>query len=166
MLIDQFTKWIQCFPLPGQLAELVAKIIVYDFFTRMGTPLEIHSDKGSNFVSNPFSTLSVLLQITKTCTTNYRPCSNGQIEHMNRQVLQMFVFLRDKNIRDWDSYLPHIAGAIRATVSRSTGFTPNKSMLGREVNKSADLLFGTDKANRVSKTPPEYVVHSEKVMKA
>ena len=92
MLIDQFTKWIQCFPLPGQLAELVAKIIVYDFFTRMGTPLEIHSNKGSNFVSNPFSTLSVLLQITKTCTTNYRPCSNGQIEHMNRQVLQMFFF--------------------------------------------------------------------------
>ena len=80
---------------------------------------------------------------------------------MNRQVLQMIRCVRDKNIRDWDSYLPHIAGAIRATVSRSTGFTPNKLMLGREVNKSADLLFGTDKANRVSKTPPEYVVHLE-----
>ena len=38
-------------------------------------------------------------------------------------------------------------------------------MLGREVHKSADLLFGTDKANPVSKTPPEYVVHLEKVMK-
>ena len=159
MLIDQFTKWIECFPLPDQSAELVAKTIVDEFFTRMGTPLEIHSDKGSNFVSNLFSTLCVLLQITKTRTTSYRPCSNGQIERMNRQVLQMIRCLRDKNIRDWDSYLPHIAGAIRATVSRSTGFTPNKLMLGREVYKSADLLFGTDKVNRVSKTPPEYVVH-------
>ena len=165
MLIDQFTKWIECFPLPDQSAELVAKTIVDEFFTRMGTPLEIHSDKGSNFVSNLFSTLCVLLQITKTRTTSYRPCSNGQIERMNRQVLQMIRCLRDKNIRDWDSYLPHIAGAIRATVSRSTGFTPNKLMLGREVYKSADLLFGTDKANRVSKTPPVYVVHLEKVMK-
>ena len=100
-----------------------------------------------------------MLQITKTRTTSYRPCSNGKIERMNRQVLQMIRCLRDKNIRDWDSYLPHIAGAIRATVSRSTGFTPNKLMLGREVYKSADLLFGTDKVNRVSKTPPEYVVH-------
>ena len=165
MLIDQFTKWIECFPLPDQSAELAAKTIVDEFFTRMGTPLEIHSDKGSNFVSNLFSTLCVLLQITKTRTTSYRPCSNGQIERMNRQVLQMIRCLRDKNIRDWDSYLPHIAGAIRATVSRSTGFTPNKLMLGREVYKSADLLFGTDKANHVSKTPPEYVVHLEKVMK-
>ena len=64
MLIDQFTKWIECFPLPDQSAELVAKTIVDEFFTRMGTPLEIHSDKGSNFVSNLFSTLCVLLQIT------------------------------------------------------------------------------------------------------
>ena len=46
MLIDQFTKWIECFPLPDQSAELVAKTIVDEFFTRMGTPLEIHSDKG------------------------------------------------------------------------------------------------------------------------
>ena len=147
MLIDQFTKWIECFPLSDQSAELVAKTIVDEFFTRMGTPLEIHSDKGSNFVSNLFSTLCVLLQITKTRTTSYRPCSNGQIERMNHHVLQMIRCLRDKNIRYWDSYLPHIAGAIRATVSRSTGFTPKKMMLGREVNKSADLLFGTDKAN-------------------
>ena len=144
----------------------MAKTIVDDFFTRMGTPLEIHSHKGSNFVSNLFSTLCVLLQITKTRTTSYRPCYNEQIERMNRQVLQMIRCLRDKNIRDWDSYLPHIAGAIRATVSRRTGFTPNKLMLGGEVYKSADLLFGTDKVNRVSKTPPEYVVHLEEVMKA
>ena len=65
-------------------------------------------------------------KLQKPRTTSYRPCSNGQIERMNRQVLQMIRCLRDKNIRDWDSYLPHIAGAIRATVSRSTGFTPNK----------------------------------------
>ena len=89
MLIDQFTKWIECFPLPDQSAELVAKTIVDEFFTCMGTTLEIHSDKGSNFVSNLFSTLCVLLQITKTRTTSYRPCSNGQIERMSRQVSQM-----------------------------------------------------------------------------
>ena len=86
MLIDQFTKWIE---LPDQSTELVAKTIVDEFFTRMGTPLEILSDKGSNFVSNLFSTHCVLLQITKTLTTSYRPCSNGQIERMNHQVLRM-----------------------------------------------------------------------------
>ena len=58
--------------------------------------------------------------------------------------------LRERKIKDWDVYLPQTAGAMRATVSRSTGFTADKLMLGREVKKSADLLFGVDKANKIS----------------
>ena len=32
MLIDQFTKWIECYLLPDQSAELVTKAVVEDFF--------------------------------------------------------------------------------------------------------------------------------------
>ena len=31
----------------------------------------------------------------------------------------------------WDIYLQHIAGALRASVNRRTGFTANRLMLGR-----------------------------------
>ena len=34
--------------------------------------------------------------------------------------------------------------AIRATVNRSTGFTPNRMMLGREVMMPLDLMLGSD----------------------
>ena len=54
---------------------------------------------------------------------------------------------------------------MRATVSRSTGFIANKLMLGREVNKSADLLFGVEKANKIWQSPPDYVVRLEKILK-
>ena len=37
--------------------------------------------------------------------------------------------------------MPQIAGALRASVNRHTGFTPNKLMLGRELTMPADLLF-------------------------
>ena len=33
----------------------------------------------------------------------------------------------------WDDFVGIAVGAIRATVNRSTGFTPNRMMLGREV---------------------------------
>ena len=161
MLIDQFTKWVECYPLLDQSAELIAKTLVDEFFSRFGLPLEIHTDQGSNFVGNLFTTLCLLLQVTKTRTTSYRPCSNGQIE----QLLQMIRCLRERNIKDWDVYLPQIAGAVRTTVSRSTGFTANKLMLGREVNKSVDLLFWVDKANKISQSPPDYVVRLEKILK-
>ena len=85
---------------------------------------------------------------------------------MNRQVLQMLRFLREKNIRDWDTSLSQIAGAIWSTVNRSTGFTPNKLMLAREVNKPVDVLFGVNRANTTLLTPPEYVAHVDKTIKA
>jgi hypothetical protein len=48
-----------------------------------------------------------------------------------------------KQQNNWDEHLPHLAGAIRSSVNRSTGFTPNMLMLGREVNQPADLLYRT-----------------------
>ena len=41
----------------------------------------------------------------------------------------------------WDKFLQQLAGALRACVNRQTGFTANKLMLGRETNKSVDLLY-------------------------
>ena len=35
-------------------------------------------------------------------------------------------------------------GAIRATVSKRTCFTPNRMMLGREVMMPLDLMLGND----------------------
>ena len=43
--------------------------------------------------------------------------------------------------KNWDLRLAQIADALRSSVNRSTGFTPNKMMLGREVNQPVDLLF-------------------------
>ena len=48
-----------------------------------------------------------------------------------------------KRQNDWDVYIPQLAGAIRATVNRSTGQTPNFMMFGREINIPADLMFAS-----------------------
>ena len=47
----------------------------------------------------------------------------------------------DKSQTNWDEHLSQLAGAIRSSVNRSTGFTPNMLMLGREINLPADLVF-------------------------
>ena len=68
-VIDQFTKWIECYPLPAQDAERCAKSLVDEFFARFGCPIEIFSDQGKNFMSNLFNGLCNLLQITKKRTS-------------------------------------------------------------------------------------------------
>ena len=47
----------------------------------------------------------------------------------------------DGNQKNWNLHLAQIAGALRSSVNRSTGFTPNKMKLGREINQPVNLLF-------------------------
>lgn len=80
MMIDQFTKWLECYGVPKQGAEQVAMSLVEGFIARLGCPLQIHSDQVRNFMKVVFYKLCKILGISKTRTTPYRPCVNGQIE--------------------------------------------------------------------------------------
>ncbi len=51
IIIDQFTRWVEAFPVPDQGAETTAKTLVYEFISRFGAPLELHTDQGRNFES-------------------------------------------------------------------------------------------------------------------
>ncbi|VDI39650.1 Hypothetical predicted protein [Mytilus galloprovincialis] len=60
---------------------------------------------------------------------------------------------------------PQLAGALRASVNRSTGYTPNKLMLGRETNQPADLMFGKTDEPQYTGTE-EYIIGLEKSLKS
>ena len=102
MIVDQFTKWLECFPLLHQNAEETARCMVDGFISRLGCPVEIHTGQGKNFDGKLFETVCDLLQITKTRTTPYRPCSNGQVERYNRTLLQLIRCFLKSNQKSWD----------------------------------------------------------------
>ena len=143
MIVDQFTKWVEVIPLPSQTAEETARAAVNSFFSRFGVPFQLFSDQGKNFESKLFAALCEVLQIHKARTTSYRPASNGQAERFNRTLMDAVRCFVGKKQDNWDEFLPQLAGALRSTVNRSTGFTPNQLMLGREVNIPANLMFSS-----------------------
>ena len=140
VIVDQFTKWVEAFPLKNQLAETVAGVVVREFVAQFGCPLEIHTDQGRNFESELFKEMCELLEIGKTRTTSYRPSANGQVECYNRSIAQIIRCCIGNRQESWDDCVGIAVGAIRATVNRSTGFTPNRMMLGREVMMPLDLM--------------------------
>ena len=156
MIVDHFTKWLECFPLPHQTAEEVAKCVVDGFISRLGCPVEIHTDQGKNLNGKLFASMCELLQIAKTRTTPYRPCSNGQVERYNCTLLQLVKCFLKGNQQHWDDHLQQLAGAIRSTVNRNTGFTPNLMMLGREVIQPVDLMMGNFSSECL--TSSDYVI--------
>ena len=141
MMVDQFTKWMGCVPLPSQTAEVTAKAAVDGFFSRFGYPFQIFTDRGRNFGSNLFTAICEALEIHKARITPYRPSANGQVERYNRTLMDAVrCYIKDSQDQ-WDLHLQQIAGALRRSVNRNTGYTANWLMLGREVNTPAYLMF-------------------------
>ena len=164
MMVDQFTKWVECVPLQTQTAEVVAKACVTHFFSRFGAPLQLHTDQGKNFDSKLFKEICALMEITKTRTTAYRPCSNGQVERYNRTLLQMIRCFLQGYPNTWDENLPYLISAIRSTVHRQTNYTPNMMMLGREVTMPVEVMLGTAEVNHNDDQPASYVTQLGEVL--
>ena len=155
MLVDQFTKWLECYPLPDQNAETIAKAMVEGFIARFGCPLQIHM----------FTQVCQLLQIVKTRTPPYHPASNAQVERFNKTLLQIIRAYLKGNQRTWDKNLKLLAGDICASVNRTTGFSANRMMLGREILEPIDLMLGTAGQSLRQETPVEYVKKLEERLK-
>ena len=133
VVVEQFSKCVECYALSEQTDERVAETLVSEFIRIFGCPLELHSDQGHNFESQMFKEVCDLLKIVKTRTTPYRPSANGQVERMNRTIFQILRCFIQGQQEDWDLHLATVGMAIRSTVNCQTGFTPNFLMLGRGV---------------------------------
>ena len=141
VIVDQFTKWVEAYPMIDQQGETVAKLLVGEFIARFGCPVEIHTDQGRNFEGILLKEMCNLLGINKTRTTSFRPSANGQVERLNYSIAPIICCFVGEKPEVWDEYVVLAASAIRATVNRSTGFTPNMLMLERKVQCPIDLML-------------------------
>ena len=96
------------------------------------------------------------MEIAKTRTTPYRPTSNGQVERYNQMVLSFVRWYLADKITKCDEHLAALGMSLRATVNRSTGFTPNMLMFGRENCMPQDIMFGVANVNARDQLPSVY----------
>ena len=143
---DYFSKWMEAYPIPNEEATTIAKVLVYEFFSKFGVPYEIHSDRGRNFISSVFAEVCKLFGADKTYTTPRHPQGDGMVERFNHCLVSTVKSFMDplKNMKDWDQHLPLATMAYRSSVHPSTGETPNMLVLGKEVTLPIDLMFETE----------------------
>ena len=115
-----------------------------EYIPHYGFPLKFHSDKGGEFCNKLQRRLQQLAGIEQSNTTSYHPEGNGQVERVNRTVLNMLKTLRDKEKQNWKAFLPKLAFAINTTVNKSTSFSPYFLMFGRSPILPIDLIFGIE----------------------
>ena len=164
-LTDYFSKWSDGFPMRNQEASTIAKILVDRVFSYFGTPLQIVTDRGRNFESHLFEELCRQLGIDNVRTTAYKPSTNGLIERFHRTLNSMIAKVVQDNQRDWDTHLPSVLAAYRATIHESTGFSLNFLFLGREVAAPLDLLLGKAPCVTTEFSTNDFVANRQKIIR-
>jgi hypothetical protein len=97
------------------------------------------------------------LGIQKVQTGGYNPTGNSTIERFHRYLLASLCIIFDKEVSNWDEYLPPVLLSYRASVNDTTGFSPFFMETGRHPNLPMQILFPflqkspTDEAEYVTK---------------
>ncbi|GBM25535.1 Gag-Pol polyprotein [Araneus ventricosus] len=126
-MIDRFTRWPEAAPMSDMEAETVFRAFVNTWISRFGTPQRLTCDRGGQFESGLFETLSKLLGVHLTRTASYTPQCNGMVERLHRPLKQALTCHQ----ADWLGELPLVLLGIR-------------TVLREDLNASAaELVYGS-----------------------
>jgi cleavage and polyadenylation specificity factor subunit 1 len=110
-IIDRTTRWMEAVPINDTTAESCAKHLISVWISRFGVPLEITSDRGTQFTSSLWRTMAAQLGITLHRTTSFHPQSNGMVERFHRSLKNSLrARLQDAN---WYDQLPWVLLGLR-----------------------------------------------------
>nr|XP_054761143.1 uncharacterized protein LOC129267455 [Lytechinus pictus] len=126
--VDRYTRWPEAIPIPDITAETVARAFVARWVAVFGAPTTITTDRGRQFESALFLSLTNLLGTKRIRTTAYHPAANGLVERFHRQLKAS---LKAHNKVRWTESLPLVLLGIRTAIKADIGCS------------AAELVFGT-----------------------
>ena len=85
-IVDRFSRWPEAVPLNDISTVACARALIYHWISRFGIPMDMSSDRGSQFTSQLWSSVAKLLGITLHHTTTYHPQANGLVERFHRHL--------------------------------------------------------------------------------
>ncbi|GBM16835.1 hypothetical protein AVEN_9414-1 [Araneus ventricosus] len=92
--VDRVTRWPDAFPVPDQSADTIALAFWLEWISRFGVPKKVISDRGTNFQSNLFSSLSKFLCAEQTRTNAYHPQNNAALDRFHIHLKSALIFLK------------------------------------------------------------------------
>lgn len=79
------------------------------------------------------------------------------VERFNRMLYQMNRLYVDENQKNWDQHLPLLTATYHSGPHSTTGFTPNRMMLGRELYQTQDIWLRTAELQNKERDIPTFV---------
>ncbi|KAJ8889940.1 hypothetical protein PR048_009445 [Dryococelus australis] len=103
------------------------------------SPEQIVSDNESYFNSKVTKEMCFCWGVTHINTSPYYPRLKNLVERLNKRVKVALRIFHDADQRRWDSNVPELNMALNSVPHSSTGFSPSKVFLGRELSVDGNL---------------------------
>ena len=140
---DYFTKWVEMESLANIRDVDVKRFVWKNIVTRFGIPHTLVSDNGFQFDSKTFRRYCCELGIKNRYSTLAYPQGNGQVEAVNKVILNGFKKRLDDVKGKWVEELPHILWTYQTTPCRSTGEIPFSMTYGAKAVIPLETGFPT-----------------------
>ena len=136
-VIDRYTRWPEAIPLKDTSAISCAQALIGNWISRLGIPQHITSDRGAQFTSQLWSSISQLLGTELHHTTAYHPQANGMVERVHRTLKNALrASLTNLN---WVDKLPWVLLGIRTTPSAELDTSPAELVYGAPLTVPGDI---------------------------
>jgi len=142
VMIDCFSRWVELYPISDLTAKVAAQALL-SFVGRYGTPAEIQSDQGTQYVNELISELTNLMGLDHLLSISpYSKEENGLVERANKEVLRhLRAIVFDKRIvSTWADNLPLVQRIMNTSIHEGIGTTPYHILFGN-LNTPENKIF-------------------------
>ncbi|KAK1424744.1 hypothetical protein QVD17_20082 [Tagetes erecta] len=137
--VDYFTKWAEAKAVTAITTHNVKKFLWDNVVCRFGIPLYLVSDNGAQFIDCKMKEWCDSLKIKQIFTSVAHPQGNGQVERVNRSIVEGLKKRLGEAGATWIDELPNVLWAFRTMIKTSTGETPFSLTYGSEAMIPAEI---------------------------
>lgn len=147
---NDLTKYSIAIPIFNKDANTVAHAFTTKIICQFGIPETSLTDQGSNFLSEVFKETCKFLKIKQIYCTSYHPQSNSSLERSLRILAEYPRNFINKDMNNWDEFIPYAMFTYNTTPHTSTHFTPfellfeHKASIPSSVQKPLEVLCNCD----------------------
>jgi transposase InsO family protein len=113
-IVDAFSRWTEAVPLTSKRAETMARAILTTWICQHGWMTILHSDNGTEFISETVAYSCDWLGVRRANTTRYHPQGNGLCERAIQAIKRAITAMVVEQGTKWHHALPWPHGAFAA----------------------------------------------------
>ena len=139
IVVDAHSRWPEIVPVQNATSHTTINVL-RDLFSKYGIPLQIVSDNGPQFCSVEFATFLKSNGVKHIRVAPYHAASNGLAERHS-------YYSRKQDQMSMQQSIANFLLIYRSTTHPTTGYTPAKLFLGRELRTRLSLIKPETQSN-------------------